>query len=59
MQAQNIIMVRFLISIALTAEVTLTSVIKVNEPVNIVGNSDQLYRLVSNLIINAINSTRL
>ncbi|OKH37490.1 two-component sensor histidine kinase [Calothrix sp. HK-06] len=46
-------------AMALTAEVKLTSVIKVNESVNIVGNSDQIYRLVSNLIINAINYTRL
>lgn len=44
-------------AMALAAEVQLTSVIKENEPVNIFANSDQIYRLVSNLIINAINYT--
>lgn len=36
---------------------TLTSAIRVEQPLNIVGDCDQLYRLVSNLIINAIQYT--
>ncbi|MDZ8258914.1 two-component system sensor histidine kinase RppB [Nostoc sp. ChiQUE01b] len=44
-------------AMAIAAGVMLQSRIKVNEPVNIVGDSDQLYRLVSNLIVNAIQYT--
>ncbi|HYW19295.1 MAG TPA: two-component system sensor histidine kinase RppB [Nodularia sp. (in: cyanobacteria)] len=44
-------------AMAIAAGVMLQSRINVNEPVNIVGDSDQLYRLVSNLIINAIQYT--
>ncbi|MEH2022707.1 two-component system sensor histidine kinase RppB [Nostoc sp.] len=44
-------------AIAFSAQVTLTSAIRVEQPLNIVGDSDQLYRLVSNLIINAIQYT--
>ncbi|PAX52836.1 two-component system sensor histidine kinase RppB [Brunnivagina elsteri] len=40
-----------------TADVRLTYVIQVHQPVNIIGNSDQLYRLLSNLIINGIQYT--
>lgn len=35
----------------------MTLTLRVSDPVNIVGNSDQLYRLFSNLIINAIQYT--
>ncbi|MBD2511104.1 two-component sensor histidine kinase [Nostoc muscorum FACHB-395] len=44
-------------AMAIAAGVMLQSRIKVNEPVNIIGDSDQLYRLVSNLIVNAIQYT--
>ncbi|MBE8966687.1 two-component sensor histidine kinase [Nostocales cyanobacterium LEGE 12452] len=44
-------------AMAIAAGVMLQSRINVNEPVNIVGDSDQLYRLVSNLIVNAIQYT--
>ncbi|MEH2113621.1 two-component system sensor histidine kinase RppB [Nostoc sp.] len=44
-------------AIAFSAQVSLTSAIRVEQPLNIVGDSDQLYRLVSNLIINAIQYT--
>ena len=44
-------------AMAVAAGVILQSRIKVNKPVNIVGDSDQLYRLVSNLIVNAIQYT--
>jgi len=39
------------------AEVKLTSSIEVHQPLNIVANSDQLYRLFSNLIVNGIQYT--
>lgn len=45
------------VAIAFSAKVTLASAIRVEQPLNIVGDSDQLYRLVSNLIINAIQYT--
>ncbi len=44
-------------AMANAAGVTLTSLIRVHQPLNIVGNTDQLYRLVSNLIVNAIQYT--
>lgn len=44
-------------AMAVAADVILQSRIKVNKPVNIVSDSDQLYRLVSNLIVNAIQYT--
>ena len=44
-------------AMAISAQVKLTSTIRVDEEVNIVGDSEQLYRLVSNLIINAIQYT--
>ncbi|MEC4812474.1 MAG: two-component system sensor histidine kinase RppB [Scytonema sp. PMC 1069.18] len=39
------------------AGVKLTALIRANQPLNIIGNSEQLYRLVSNLIVNAIQYT--
>jgi signal transduction histidine kinase len=44
-------------AMAAAAGVMLQSSIKVNKPVNIVGDNAQLYRLVSNLIVNAIQYT--
>ncbi len=44
--------------LALAAEVMLTSDIRVSGPLYVIGNSEQLYRLVSNLIANAIQYTR-
>ncbi|NMF61664.1 two-component sensor histidine kinase (plasmid) [Brasilonema octagenarum UFV-E1] len=44
-------------AMATSVEVKLTSFIKVHQPLNIVGNPEQLYRLISNLIINAIQYT--
>ncbi len=44
-------------ALAIAAGVTLTSKAQVSDPVNIVGNGDQLYRLFANLIINAIQYT--
>jgi signal transduction histidine kinase len=44
-------------ALAIAANITLTSSVKVSTPINIVGNQDQLYRLFSNLIINAIQYT--
>ncbi|MBW4561520.1 MAG: two-component sensor histidine kinase [Mojavia pulchra JT2-VF2] len=44
-------------ALALAADITLTSSIRVSHPLNVVGNEDQLYRLFSNLIVNAIQYT--
>jgi two-component system OmpR family sensor kinase len=44
-------------AMAYSAKVTLTSSIRVDEPINIISNCDQLYRLISNLIVNAIQYT--
>ncbi|NJM23235.1 MAG: hypothetical protein HC907_33555 [Richelia sp. SM1_7_0] len=44
-------------AMAIAAGISLECSLQVNQPLNIVGNSDQLYRLVSNLIINAMNYT--
>ena len=44
-------------AMASDAKITLTSSIRVHQPLNIVGDSEQLYRLVSNLMINAIQYT--
>lgn len=44
-------------AMAIAAGILLECSLQGNQPLNIVGNSDQLYRLVSNLIINAINYT--
>ncbi|MDJ0617491.1 MAG: ATP-binding protein [Calothrix sp. MO_192.B10] len=44
-------------AMAMAAQVKLISAIRVDEEVNIVGDSEQLYRLVTNLIVNAIQYT--
>ncbi|HEY9668890.1 MAG TPA: two-component system sensor histidine kinase RppB [Coleofasciculaceae cyanobacterium] len=43
--------------LVLAANLTLTSSVRVHEPLFVVGDEDQLYRLVSNLIVNAIQYT--
>jgi signal transduction histidine kinase len=42
---------------AIASEVALTSEIRVQQPLNVVGDADRLYRLVTNLIVNAIQYT--
>lgn len=44
-------------ALAIAADITLTSSIRVSHPLNVIGNQDQLYRLFSNLIVNAIQYT--
>jgi signal transduction histidine kinase len=44
-------------ALAMSAKITLRSKVRVYEPLNIVGVPEQLYRLVSNLIVNAIQYT--
>ncbi len=44
-------------ALAISKSVTLTSAIRVQNPLKVVGDEDQLYRLVSNLIVNAIQYT--
>ncbi|MBD2691256.1 two-component system sensor histidine kinase RppB [Anabaena catenula] len=44
-------------ALAIAASVTLTSSVRLSIPVDVIGNADQLYRLFSNLIINAIQYT--
>ncbi|MBW4633032.1 MAG: HAMP domain-containing histidine kinase [Iphinoe sp. HA4291-MV1] len=44
-------------AMASSVRVKLTSSIRVHQPLNIMGNSEQLYRLLSNLIVNAIQYT--
>lgn len=44
-------------ALAIASDVNLTSVVRVHEPINVVGDEDQLYRLISNLIVNAIQYT--
>ncbi len=41
-------------TLALAAGVTLRADIRVHQPINVTGDEEQLYRLVSNLIVNAI-----
>ena len=50
-------LVEELASLAIAAGVTLTSDIRVDKPLQILGDEEQLYRLVSNLIVNAIQYT--
>ena len=44
-------------AMAISSKVILKSEIHVNKEINVVGNSEQLYRLFSNLIVNAIQYT--
>lgn len=50
-------LVEELASLAIAAKVTLTSDIRVDKPLHILADEEQLYRLVSNLIVNAIQYT--
>jgi signal transduction histidine kinase len=50
-------LVEELAAMAIASEVALTSEIRVQQPLNIVGDADRLYRLVTNLIVNAIQYT--
>jgi signal transduction histidine kinase len=50
-------LVEELASLAIAAQVKLTAQIETSEPLAVVGNEEQLYRLVSNLIDNAIQAT--
>ncbi|MGB3264841.1 MAG: two-component system sensor histidine kinase RppB [Microcoleus sp.] len=43
--------------VARSSEVALTSEIRVQQQLNVVGDADRLYRLVTNLIVNAIQYT--
>lgn len=50
-------LVEELAAMAIASKVALTSSVRVQQQLNVVGNSDQLYRLVANLIVNAIQYT--
>ena len=50
-------LVEELAAMAIASGVALTSELRVQQQLNVVGNSDQLYRLVANLIVNAIQYT--
>ncbi|MEG4493126.1 two-component system sensor histidine kinase RppB [Microcoleus sp. D3_18_C4] len=50
-------LVEELAALAIASKVALTSEMRVQQQLNVVGNSDQLYRLVANLIVNAIQYT--
>ncbi len=50
-------LVEELAALAIASEVALTSQIRVQQPLNVVGDADRLYRLVTNLIVNAIQYT--
>jgi signal transduction histidine kinase len=44
-------------AMAASVEITLTYSTEVNQSLNIIGNADHIYRLISNLIVNGINYT--
>ena len=44
-------------ALAISKSVTLTCSLRVPNPLNVIGDEEQLYRLVSNLIVNAIQYT--
>ncbi|MCW6052166.1 HAMP domain-containing histidine kinase [Lyngbya sp. CCAP 1446/10] len=50
-------LVEELAALAITSEVALTSEMRVQQQLNVVGDADRLYRLVTNLIVNAIQYT--
>ncbi|MEG3954870.1 two-component system sensor histidine kinase RppB [Microcoleus sp. herbarium2] len=50
-------LVEELAALAIASEVALTSSMRVQQPLNVVGDADRLYRLVANLIVNAIQYT--
>ncbi len=50
-------LVEELAALARSSQVALTSEIRVQQPLNVVGDADRLYRLVTNLIVNALQYT--
>lgn len=50
-------LVEELAALAIASEVALTSEMRVQQQLNVVGDADRLYRLVANLIVNAIQYT--
>lgn len=50
-------LVEELASLAIASNLQLTSIFKLDKPLTVLGNESQLYQVVSNLIINAIQST--
>jgi len=44
-------------ALAISKSVTLTCAVRIHNPLNVIGDEEQLYRLVSNLIVNAIQYT--
>lgn len=46
-----------LAALAMASEIELTSLIKVSQPVMVIGDRTQLYRLITNLVTNAIQYT--
>ncbi len=50
-------LVEELAALAIASGVTLTSEVRVHKPLNVIGEEEQLYRLVSNLIVNALQYT--
>jgi len=50
-------LVEELAPLAIAAQVKLTAQVQISEPISLTGNEEQLYRLVSNLIDNAIKAT--
>jgi signal transduction histidine kinase len=50
-------LVEELLSLAIAARVTLSCELRVDKSLYVLGNCDQLYRLVANLIVNAIHYT--
>jgi signal transduction histidine kinase len=43
--------------LAYAADVTLNTKVRVPKPLDVIGDEEQLYRLVSNLVVNAIQHT--
>lgn len=50
-------LVEELATLAIPSQVTLLSELRVKKPLSVIGDADQLYRLVYNLIVNAIQYT--
>lgn len=50
-------LVEELATLAIPSQVTLISELRVKKPLSVIGDADQLYRLVYNLIVNAIQYT--
>ena len=50
-------LVEELAPLAIASDIQLTANLKIDKPLNVLGNESQLYQLISNLIINAIQYT--